>query len=164
MKYSSHQGFTLIELVVVIIILGILAVTAAPKFINLTNDATKASLEGLQGSIKSANALVYSKAAIDSQEKLNPGEIELNGVKIMTIVGYIAPTAENLPKAIDGLFAELSNPTDSFTEDWGLYNIPNAGVFIFPQGHNINSDCHLHYNVTATGTEPAFFNLVSNGC
>ncbi|MBM7073074.1 prepilin-type N-terminal cleavage/methylation domain-containing protein [Shewanella sp. 202IG2-18] len=41
---QKQQGFTLIELVVVIIILGILAVTAAPKFINLQSDARKSAL------------------------------------------------------------------------------------------------------------------------
>ena len=86
-------------------------------------------------------------------------------MKITTIVGYIAPTAENLPKAIEGTFAKLSSPAGTFTEDWGLYNIPNnAGVYIFPQGHDINSNCHLRYIVTPTDPEPAFFSLVSSGC
>ncbi|MGL4893853.1 MAG: type II secretion system protein, partial [Shewanella sp.] len=44
---KKQQGFTLIELVVVIIILGILAVTAAPKFINLQGDARVSALNGL---------------------------------------------------------------------------------------------------------------------
>lgn len=46
---KQPQGFTLIELVVVIVILGILAVTAAPQFLNLQGDARRASLQGLKG-------------------------------------------------------------------------------------------------------------------
>ncbi|MED5521016.1 MAG: prepilin-type N-terminal cleavage/methylation domain-containing protein, partial [Pseudomonadota bacterium] len=38
-KVSTQQGFTLIELIIVIVLLGILAVTAAPKFLNLQDDA-----------------------------------------------------------------------------------------------------------------------------
>ena len=49
-----QAGFTLIELVVVIVILGILAATALPKFIDLTGDATKAAVAGFAGAIKSA--------------------------------------------------------------------------------------------------------------
>ncbi|GHY14243.1 MSHA biogenesis protein MshA [Vibrio cholerae] len=45
---KRQGGFTLIELVVVIVILGILAVTAAPRFLNLQGDARKASLQGLK--------------------------------------------------------------------------------------------------------------------
>ncbi|MEZ9538410.1 type II secretion system protein [Shewanella sp. 10N.286.51.B8] len=65
----KQQGFTLIELVVVIIILGILAVTAAPKFINLQSDARQASLQGVKGAIQGANGLVFARAAIDGHEK-----------------------------------------------------------------------------------------------
>lgn len=49
----KEQGFTLIELIVVIVILGILAVTAAPKFMNLTSDANSAVVKGLAGAIRS---------------------------------------------------------------------------------------------------------------
>ncbi|HIF9197287.1 type II secretion system protein [Photobacterium damselae] len=57
-------GFTLIELVVVIVILGILAVTAAPKFLGLQVDARNAALKGLEGTLKSALGVGYSKMAI----------------------------------------------------------------------------------------------------
>lgn len=66
---KRQQGFTLIELVVVIIILGILAVTAAPKFINLQGDARTSALQGLKGAIQGANSLVFSKAALAGKEK-----------------------------------------------------------------------------------------------
>lgn len=58
---KSIKGFTLIELVVVIVILGILAATALPKFVDLGSDARKASVKAVEGAIRSTVKLVYSK-------------------------------------------------------------------------------------------------------
>lgn len=54
---KRQGGFTLIELVVVIVILGILAVTAAPRFLNLQDDARESALQGLKGAMMVRQAL-----------------------------------------------------------------------------------------------------------
>lgn len=57
---SRNQGFTLIELVIVIVILGILAVYAIPRFVDLSGSADTASLKGVAAALSSANAENYA--------------------------------------------------------------------------------------------------------
>eukprot|EP00488_Nonionellina_sp_1-RS-2012_P002580 TRINITY_DN5022_c0_g1_i1.p1 TRINITY_DN5022_c0_g1~~TRINITY_DN5022_c0_g1_i1.p1 ORF type:complete len:101 (+),score=17.61 TRINITY_DN5022_c0_g1_i1:92-394(+) len=84
---KKQGGFTLIELVVVIVILGILAVTAAPRFLNLQDDARASSLQGLKGAIDGAAGIVYGKAAIDGVEALAGGDASAAVENITTAFG-----------------------------------------------------------------------------
>ena len=64
---KRQGGFTLIEMIVVIVILGILAVTAAPKFLDFQDDARNASLQGLAAAMQSAASMAHGKYLIDNK-------------------------------------------------------------------------------------------------
>ena len=64
---NTQKGFTLIELVMVIVILGILAATALPKFVDMGGDARTAVMRGVEGAMRGANTAIYAKAAANGQ-------------------------------------------------------------------------------------------------
>jgi len=67
----NDSGFTIIELIAVIIVIGILSSTAVPKFINLTDEANRAKCQAHQGAISSAVALNYAKTVVNDPSQAN---------------------------------------------------------------------------------------------
>lgn len=100
---KKQAGFTLIELIVVIVILGVLAATALPKFLSIANDARRSVMKGVQGSMAATNAMIYGKAAINGQLGVN-GNLTAaqmgTSTAITTRYGY-ASNVTNLVNAMD---------------------------------------------------------------
>lgn len=121
---NKQKGFTLIELIIVIVVLGILAVTAAPQFINFSSDARESTVKGLEASMKSAVELSYAKAAIDGNLS---GEATVatsdSSVSIAIANGY--PKASSIATAAgagsDWTFAEKTAGSYSGTLTNGVY-------------------------------------------
>jgi len=86
-----NKGFTLIELVVVIVILGILSATAAPRFLNIQSDAKIAALEGAKGAIAGADGMIFGKAVLEGVESIKEGDkatIEIDGKAVSLRSGH----------------------------------------------------------------------------
>ena len=133
---KRQSGFTLIELVVVIVILGILAATAAPKFMNLQGDARISALNGLKGAVKSAVSMTYSKAILKGIEKEGTGATvcasssDLNATscddEIAVVYGRPAGSAAGIIKALD-----IEIPTAAITS---LENVDHSKDWTFKEG------------------------------
>ncbi|MNE00684.1 prepilin-type N-terminal cleavage/methylation domain-containing protein [Aeromonas rivipollensis] len=139
---KKQAGFTLIELVIVIIILGILAVTAAPKFLNLQDDAKAAAAQGVQAALQSASSLVYSKAALEGVESSNTVKsVSVAGGTVTTLFGYPTADAKGIANAVnlDGWKISGAGSTDA-----------GANVSFYPE--NTKGDgCFVVYTAATSG-------------
>ncbi len=130
---KQQSGFTLVELVVVIVILGILAATALPRFINLTNDAVIATVEGVAGGLRSAVVVVQARF-ITNNDKVTPVTM-FNGTKVEVDTNTGNPIGK--PEGI----ANAMSSTEGLTI---VYNSSTQTIFYPTKGGN--EKCAAWYN------------------
>ena len=168
---KAQKGFTLIELIIVIVVLGILAVTAAPQFFNFSSDARESTIKGLEGSIKSAAEIVYGKSAIEGEESLATSATD---DAIDTVYGYPAASATGIQAALN-LSADWTAITpDAALETASASALTNGeGLLFHPSNYAPDSTdattygntiCGVYYQEPANPGERPTVTVLDQGC
>lgn len=156
---SRMLGFTLIELVIVITIVGILAAVALPRYVGMQRDARAAKAQAIHGAIKSAGALAKARCQLDLAQiasggtcTATAGTVNMDGALVDMVNRYPAAAASGIDRA-----AQVS-PTEGVTiggtAPQRTYDMVGASTA---------ADCRITYGEAVAGSAPDI-QIVTSGC
>lgn len=150
---KQMRGFTLVELVVVITILGILAAFAIPKFVSLDSQARAATINGLAGSVNSAASLARGLSMATG----NTASVTMEGATVTLLNNYPDPTSSGIALAVNantaagGDFTFTPGSGTGTAATWGKSGAPTPNA------------CEVTYLAAPAGGTPTV-TAVTTGC
>lgn len=174
----KKSGFTLVELIIVIVILGILAVIAAPRFLNLQKDSRISVLESTAAAMKATAIQIRGKALVQNIENGNVNLDDL-GISVLVYNGYVEGYWNGAWKFILNIGKEIdfTPPADICTTNTlcGVgrqttapgFPEPTTGtnglILIWPEGLRLADLCYAYYYNKEDGSVP-LTGTVTTGC
>jgi MSHA pilin protein MshA len=146
MTRSKSGGFTLIELVVVITILGILAAFAVPKFIALDSQARIATVNGLAGSVKSAAALARGMSMATGAT----ASVVMEGSTVTLVNNYPDSSATGIPLAVNTSATDFTYTAGAAAGTWAKVGAPGV--------------CTVTYTPPTVAGSPPTVAVTTTGC
>ncbi|MFG3452623.1 type II secretion system protein [Stutzerimonas stutzeri] len=151
---KQQSGFTMIELIMVIVILGILAAFALPRFADFSSDARASAVQGAAGAIKSASAIAHA-AHLAGQSTTTTGSdpvttVKLEGETITLVHGY--PNAAGILKA-----AQITE-NDFDTDTTGTTTTVSA------KKASVKTTCQVKYAEATSADDAPDITLVVSSC
>lgn len=162
-RNRAQAGFTLVELVTVILILGVLAAVALPRYADLQGKAREAKVRGVLGSVKAAAALVKATAMANGTSCGGDGTATMEGVTVALNHCY--------PQALGALTTGIFGASNVSANDSWVIDGTNGGGATAGSTVQINlsdattpASCAVVYKSAAGATTPPEISAVTTGC